>query len=86
MNFSFPDAQNNAKLHAKWMENVCNNAPVGFVVKKGSRLCSAHFDAEMIQKVGQRMMLLPDAIPTIFQNAIKVCVYISFKIVFKCHR
>ena len=73
--YSFPDAQNSPELHARWVENVKKNAPVGFAPRKGSRLCLEHFAEDMMEQVGQRMMLLPGAIPTIFQTA-QVCTFI----------
>ena len=73
--YSFPDAQLHPELYARWMENVKKNAPVQFVARKGSRLCSEHFSVDVMQQVGQRIMLLPGAVPTIFQNS-QVCVYI----------
>ena len=78
---SFPDAEKNPKLHARWLENVKTNASVWFIPRKDGRLCSEHFSVDMVQQVGQRMMLLPDAVPTIFQN-FKVCelINVDFKI------
>ena len=72
MTYSFPDAGKNPKLHARWLENVKKNAPVWFNPRKDGRLCSEHFSADMVQQVGQKMMLLPDAVPTIFHD-FKVC-------------
>ncbi|XP_028415048.1 uncharacterized protein LOC114538133 [Dendronephthya gigantea] len=51
------------------MENINKNAAVEFTPNKGSRVCSEHFSVDMMQKVGQRTMLLPYAIPTIFQKS-----------------
>ncbi|XP_028416401.1 THAP domain-containing protein 5-like [Dendronephthya gigantea] len=45
------------------------DAAVKFIPTKGSLLCSEHFRADMLQMTGQKMMLLPDAVPTIFQKS-----------------
>ncbi|XP_028401622.1 uncharacterized protein LOC114524672 [Dendronephthya gigantea] len=65
----FPDAEKSPELHALWMENINKNVPVEFTPIKGSRVCSEHFSVDMMQKVGQRTMLLPYAIPTIFEKS-----------------
>ena len=53
-------------MHAKWVENVNKNAPGKIVPTKGSRLCSAHFSVDMVKEDRERVILKPNAVPTIF--------------------
>lgn len=82
---SFSDAEKNPKLHARWLENVKKNAPVWFNPRKDGRLCSEHFSGDMVQQVGQRMMLLPDVVPRIFQSfEVCECIHADFKTLLHC--
>ena len=72
--YSFPDAKNNPEMYGIWVENVNRNAPVQFVPTKGSRICAEHFSKDMIEEGGQRVILKPYAIPTIFPNS-QVCAF-----------
>jgi hypothetical protein len=69
---SFPDPKKYPEMYGKWLENVNRNAQVKFVPTGGSRLCSKHFSSEMKEEGGQRVILKPFAVPTIFPTS-KVC-------------
>ena len=69
---SFPDAKAYPKLRAKWVENVNKYAPYEFVPKRGSRICSEHFGPDMIEEGRERVVLKPNAVPTIFPS-LQVC-------------
>ena len=71
-NCRFPDPEKKPELHAIWVENVNRDAAVKFIPTKGSRLCSEHFSANVLQMTEQKVTLLPDAVPTIFQKS-QVC-------------
>ncbi|CAB3987619.1 DNA transposase THAP9, partial [Paramuricea clavata] len=64
----FPDPKKYPEMYGKWLENVNRNAQVKFMPTGGSRLCSEHFSsaAEMKEEGGQRVILTPFAVPTIF--------------------
>jgi hypothetical protein len=64
-------------MYAKSLENVNKNALVKFVPTGGSRLCSEHFSSDMKDEGGQRVILKPFAVPTIFPTS-EVCVFLSF--------
>jgi hypothetical protein len=64
-------------MYAKWLENFNKNARVKFVPTGGSRLCSEHFSSEMKEEGGQRVILKPFAVPTIFPTS-QVCAFVSF--------
>jgi hypothetical protein len=70
----FPNAKKNPEQYAIWVKNVNRNAPVKFVPTTASRICSEHFSADMIGESGQRVMLKPNALPTIFPES-QVCIY-----------
>jgi hypothetical protein len=42
---------------------------VKFAPTKGSRVRSKHFSLDMIEEGGERVILKPDAFPTIFPNS-----------------
>ena len=69
----FLDLRKNPQLYEKWVTNLNKNAPVKIAPTNGSRLCSQHFSSEMIIEDRERVILKPNAIPTIFQCA-QVCV------------
>ena len=69
---SFPDAQNDPKRYAIWLENVNQNSPVKFAPTKQSRICSEHFSLDMFEEGGVRVILKPYAVPTIFPHS-RVC-------------
>jgi hypothetical protein len=64
-------------MYTKWLENVNKNALVKFVPTGGSRICSEHFSSDMKEEGGQRVILKPFAVPTIFPTS-QVCVFDSF--------
>ena len=55
-----------------------------FIPTKGSRVCSKHFSTDMIDEVGQRVILKPNAVPTIFPSS-QVCVFVSLSIIILSH-
>ena len=83
--YSFPDPKKNPELYKKWLDNVNKNAPVKFVVAEGTdrRICSEHFSADMKEEGGQRVILKPFAVPTIFHTS-QVCAYQFFSLFFFC--
>jgi hypothetical protein len=66
-------------MYAKWLENVNKNTRVKFVPTglPGSCLCSKHFSSDMKEESGQKVILKPFAVPTIFPTS-PVCAFVSF--------
>jgi hypothetical protein len=64
-------------MYAIWVENANKNSPVKFVPTKGSRICSGHFNSDMIEEGGKRMILKSYAVPTIFPN-FQVCAFLCY--------
>jgi hypothetical protein len=81
----FPNAKKNPEQYAIWVKNVNRNAPVKFVPTTASRICSEHFSADMIGESGQRVMLKPNALPTIFPES-QVCIYADISHFYKRNR
>ena len=75
MHSSFPNAQNNPERYAIWLENVNRNAREKFVLTTQSRICSEHFSLDMFEEGGDRVILKPYAVPTIFPCS-QVCGYL----------
>ena len=70
-------------MYAKLLENVNKNVQVKFVPTGGSCLCSEQFSSDMNEEGGQRVILKPFAVPTIFPTS-QVCVFVSFlNLIFK---
>ncbi len=76
---SFPDWKKNAEMYAKWVENVNKNALVKFVPTEATRICSEHFRSDMKEEGGQKVILTPFAVPTIFTTS-QVCVFVIFSL------
>ena len=77
MNFRFPTKP---ELLFKWKKNLRRD---NWVPTKSSRLCSDHFQEDMIDRSGKTVRLKPDAIPTRFKSfpkhLIKVCYMLSYE-------
>ena len=71
---SFPDPNVFPELHAIWVESVGKHSPIKFVPSKGSRLCSKHFSKDMIEEDRMRVILKPNAVPSIYHN-VEVCAF-----------
>ena len=74
----------NPGLYSMWVENVnrgrCEQTK--FVPVKDSRLCSEHFSAEMFEESrGEKAVLKPYAVPTIFKQPAQVCVLVIYFVV-----
>ncbi len=76
---SFPDRKKNPEMYAKWVESVNKNAPVKFVPTEATRICSEHFRSDMKEEGGQKVILTPFAVPTIFTTS-QVCVFVIFSL------
>ena len=72
----FPDAKKHYGLYVKWLENVNKNSGVKFIPTEAARICSDHFRADMKEEGGQKVILKPFAVPTIFPTS-QVCVFVS---------
>ena len=70
---SFPNAKKNPHQYAMWVENINRNAPIKLSPTTASRVCSEHFSEDMIDGSGQRVILKPNAVPTIFSKS-QVCI------------
>ena len=66
-------------MYAKWVENVNKNALVKFVPTEATRICSEHFRSDMKEEGGQKVILTPFAVPTIFTTS-QVCVFVIFSL------
>jgi hypothetical protein len=67
-------------MYTKWLENVNKNVLVKLVPTGGSRICSEHFSSDMKEEGGQRVILKPFAVPTIFSTS-QVCYLTVFSII-----
>ena len=61
-------------MYTKWLENVNKNVLVTFIPTRVSRICSEHFSSDVKEEGGQRVILKPFAVPTIFPTS-QVCMY-----------
>ena len=64
-------------MYTKWLENVNKNVLVKFIPTRVSRICSEHFSSDMKEEGGQRVILKPFAVPTIFPTS-QVCTFVGF--------
>ena len=61
--FKFPD---NEDLRKKWTVAVSSGRRDNFEPNETSALCSIHFELSDFSEIGQRLVLRPEAVPTLF--------------------